>query len=459
MQRAIARLMRSSGALAILVLAAGRALPQPATLAFTAVTVIDGRDSVPRRNQNVVVRWGRIVAAGPLSAVRIPAGARVIHGRGKFLVPGLWDMHVHTDVPRGRDVLALYVVNGVTGVRDMAGRWDTLRAWRTDIAAGRLTGPRIVASGPYLEGGDVPIPHLKARTVDEAHAAVDSLIRLGAPFIKVHGQLRPEVYFAIARRARERRVPLAGHVSQAVGAQAASDSGQRSIEHLLGIPVPCTAAESLALVPRYPLQAALGRCTSRDLTPLYQSLVANGTWVTPTLTAAYEIAQWPRRALPGDSVAGYLPDSLKQLIREIFPMPANVPRGADSVGRAMFALRQTQVVAMRRAGVGILTGTDAPLRNAPPGFGLHEELRLLARAGLSPFDVLRAATLEPARWFAATDSMGTIAAGQVADLLLLDANPLVDVRNLARIAAVVAGGRLYDATDRRRILRAARTRR
>ncbi len=440
---------------AIVAVAPGGARAQSAdsqTLAITRVAVIDGRDSLPRRNQTVLVRGHRIVAVGPAASVTVPARATTVDGRGKFLIPGLWDMHVHTAVPGGRETLALYVASGVTGIRDMAGDWTTLRGWRDSIAAGQFVGPRIVASGPYLEGGDVPIPHLLVRSAAEAYAGVDSLVRLGVPFIKVHSQLRPETYFAIARRARERGIAFAGHVPNSVGARAASDSGQRSIEHMLAIPAPCTPAESLALRPRFPVQAALGRCSSRDLGPLYDAFVRNGTWVTPTFTAAVEISLWPNRALPGDSLAHYLPDTLRKFVALIFPMPDSVPPGADSVGRAMFAKRQAQVVTMRRAGVGILTGTDAPLRNSPPGFGLHEELFLLARGGLSNFEVLRAATLEPARYFGMTDSAGTIAPGQLADMVLLSANPLDDILNTRRISAVVANGRYIGPGARRSLL-------
>jgi len=393
-----------------------------------------------------------VASAG--SAV-LPAGARVIDGRGKFLIPGLWDMHVHTAIAGGRALLGLYVANGVTGVRDMAGDWPTLRGWRDDIAAGRLVGPRIVASGPYLEGGDIPVPHLLARTPEEGRAGVDSLVELGVDFVKVHGQLTRETYFAIARRARERGIPFAGHVPRAVGSADASDSGQRSIEHLLAIPAPCTPAESAALVPRYPVQGALGRCSSADLAPLYARFVRNHTWVTPTFVAQVEVAGWPGHSVPGDSLAHYLPDSLRAFVARIFPMPDSIPPGADSVGRAMLAKRMHQVAAMHRAGVAVLTGTDAPLRNSPPGFGLHEEMLLLVRGGLSPFEVLQAATLEPARYFGMLDSAGVVAPGRLADLVLLDANPLEDIRNTRKIRAVIANGRLFEAHDLQRLVRSA----
>jgi imidazolonepropionase-like amidohydrolase len=430
------------------------AVGQP-SIAITRVSVIDGDAPRPRADQTVLIQGSRIVRVGTSGSFAVPTGARIVNGRGKFLVPGFWDMHVHTAISGGRDLLSLYVANGVTGVRDMAGDWDTLRSWRSEIGLGQLVGPRIIASGPYLEGGDVPIPHLLARNAAEASAGVDSLIALGVDFIKVHSQLNAESYFSIARRARERGVVFAGHVPRVVGSAAASDSGQKSIEHLLGIPAECTPADSVALAPRYTVQSALGRCSSEDLAPLYAKFVRNGTYVTPTFTAQVEVAVWPTRAVPGDSLAHYLPKAVRDYVAQIFPMPDSIPPNADSVGRAMLEKRLRQVAAMQRAGVHILTGTDAPLRNSPPGFGLHEELTLLVRGGMSPFEALRSATLEPARYFGMVDSLGTVASGKLADLVLLDANPLQDIRNTRRISAVVANGRLYIGAERERLLHIA----
>lgn len=443
--------------LAVAVIVASSASPTlgQSTIAITRVSVIDGGAPLPRTDQTVVIEGNRIVRVGPSRSVAPPAGASTVDGRGKFLVPGFWDMHVHTAVSGGRELLSLYIANGVTGVRDMAGDWDTLRTWRSEIARGELVGPRIIASGPYLEGGDVPIPHLLARNAAEARAGVDSLIGLGVDFIKVHSQLNAETYYAIARRARERGVVFAGHVPRVVGSSAASDSGQKSIEHLLGIPAECTPADSIALQPRFTVQGAVGRCSSEDLQPLYAKFVRNGTYVTPTFTAQVEVAYWPTRALPGDTLAHYLPKALRDYVAQLFPMPDSIPPNADSVGRAMLEKRLRQVAAMQRAGVHVLTGTDAPLRNSPPGFGLHEELTLLTRGGMAPFEALRAATLEPARYFGMLDSLGTVEAGKLADLVLLDANPLQDIRNTRRIVAVVANGRLYARAERERLLRVA----
>jgi imidazolonepropionase-like amidohydrolase len=418
-----------------------QAAPPPA-VAITGVTVIDGTDPAPRPDQTVVVRGRHIVAVGPASATPVPRGSRVLDGRGKFLIPGLWDMHVHTDVPGGREVLRLFVVNGVLSVRDMAGTWAQLTAWRREIAAGTLVGPRILASGPYLEGGEIGIPHLLARTPEEARAAVDSLGRLGVDLVKLHGQLSRESWFAALRAARERGLRTGGHVPRSISAAEASDSGLGSLEHLLQIPIPCTPAESLALAPRFPLQALLGRCSSAELAPLFARLGRNRTAVVPTLVASYEIARWPLTDLPGDRFARYLPDTLRRFVAEIFRIPPGIPPGAHRTGRALFAKRLALVGAMHRAGVVLLAGTDAPLRNSPPGFGLHAELALLVQAGLSPFAALRAATLEPARYFGMEDSLGTVAAGKLADLVLLDGSPLRDIRNTGKVHAVLQQGRV-----------------
>lgn len=151
----------------------------------------------------------------------------------------------------------------------------------------------------------------------------------------------------------------------------------------------------------------LGRCTGTGLSPLFARLVRNGTAIVPTLVAAYEISHWPRTDLPGDAFARHLPDTLRRFVARIFPMPSGIPVDAHLTGQALFQKRLTLVGAMHRAGVLVLAGTDAPLRNSPPGFGLHQELALLVRAGLPPFAVLRAATLEPARYFGMQDSLGT----------------------------------------------------
>jgi imidazolonepropionase-like amidohydrolase len=251
---------------------------------------------------------------------------------------------------------------------------------------------------------------------------------------------------------------VAGHVPRSVGAREAVEAGVSSLEHLLQIPVPCTPEETAALAPRFPVQRVLATCTTDDVRPLFAFLAGADARVVPTLVAQLEIASWPRRELPGDAYAEYLPDTLRAFVASIFPMPDSIPADADVVGRALFAKRVAVVGALHRAGVAVLPGTDAPLRNSPPGFGLHAELAWFAEAGLTPWQVLRTATLEPVRWLGLTDSLGTVEEGRLADLVLLDADPTADVAALRRIAAVFADGRVYDAEALDGLLAAARAR-
>jgi imidazolonepropionase-like amidohydrolase len=413
------------------------------------------------RDATVVVEGTRITAVGTAASVRVPSGARVIDARGKYLIPGLWDMHAHLVVPGGRPLLSLYVANGVTGVRDMTSDWPTVRAWRESVRARAIPGPRILSAGPYLVGQRVPIPSLVVESPTQAEAAVDSLSKLGVDFVKVHNAIPRDAWFAAARAARAHGMTFAGHIPQVfpsgnttVTAGEASDSGIRSIEHLTGIDHPCTAAEAEQLKPKSFFHALLGRCATGDVAPLFATLVRNHTWVTPTLVVFTELAQLPKHEMPADSVEHYFSDSLRMLRSMMGATPKEVPADFQPTTKRIFDKRVALVGQLHRAGVAILAGTDAPLRTSPPGFGLHDELRLLVAAGLSPLDALRAATLEPARYFAATDSLGTIERGKLADLVLLDADPLADIRNTRLIAAVVANGQLYDAAGRRALLAA-----
>ena len=417
-------------------------------IAIAHATVIDPAAGSSRPDMTVLVRGTRIEAAGASRSVRIPAGTRVIDATGKFLIPGLWDMHVHTDVPGGRALLGLYVANGVTGVRDMDGDIGRLRTFQRDIAAGSLSGPRMVVSGPYVAGQPVPLPHVLVRTPEEAVAGVDSLARLRVDFIKVHNGMPPAAYFAVAREARRRGMVFAGHVFPPVTPVQASDSGQRSLEHLSGFQNVCVGDDSAMIAGGTGLQRfLLGGCTSEAQGPTFTRLAANHTWITPTLIVMTEIVN--PSVVPNDSLLHYFGDSLQALWRLVSPPAGEVSPAVIDAGARLFAKRLALVKALNDAKVPILVGTDAPLRASPPGFAVHDELALLVRAGLTPLDALRAATSGPASYFAATDSLGSVAAGRVADLVLLDANPLTDIANTRRISAVVANGRLYDSPARR----------
>jgi imidazolonepropionase-like amidohydrolase len=420
-------------------------------VAITHVTVIDVEHGTESRDLTVLLDGPRITAVGPAATTLAPSTVRIIDARGKFLIPGLWDMHVHSVVPTGRQLLSLYVANGVTGVRDMGGDFATIKRWRDEIAAGILVGPRVVAAGPYLEGHDSPIAHIEVHTPDDARRAVDSLSALGVDFVKVHSALSRDAFFAAAREARAKHLALAGHLSRNVTVEEAADSGQRSLEHLLGFVNVCTSAESTSFAGVDPLRRVVfNGCTSRDQGAVYAHLAQVGTWVTPTLATAWEFAVLPKHDVPGDTLSRFISDSLRVYLTQIFDAPPALPADGDVLGRRLFAKRRSLVLALHNAGVRLLAGTDAPMRNVPPGFGLHEELAEFVRSGLMPGAALRAATYEPARYFGALDSLGAIAPGKLADLVLLDADPLADIANAHRIVAVFTRGKVYDraALDR-----------
>ena len=421
---------------------------------ITHATLIDPASGSTRPDMTVIVRGTRIETVGASRSVPVPPAGRVIDATGKYLIPGLWDMHVHMDVPGGRALLALYVANGVTGVRDMDGDIGRLRGFQRAITAGSLDGPRMVVSGPYLAGQRVPIPHILVRTPEDAVAGVDSLARLGVDFIKVHNGMPPAAYFAVAREARRRGMVFAGHVFPPVTPREASDSGQRSLEHLSGFQNVCVGDDSAAVAPATPIQRfLLGTCAREEQGPTYARLAANHTWVTPTLIVQTEIVR--PGFVPNDSLLHYFNDSLQALWRLMLPPPTNTSQPVLDAGARLFTKRLAIVKALRDAGVAVLTGTDAPLRASPPGFAVHDELALLVRAGLSPLEALRSATSTPARYLAATDSLGSIARGRLADLVVLDANPLIDIANTRRVAVVMANGRVYDEAARRALFAAA----
>jgi hypothetical protein len=449
---------------------ASQAAAQPAELALAHVTIVDVESGALRADQTVLIRDGRIAWTGPAGEARIPAGARVVDASGKYAIPGLWDMHVHTSREgRAAHFWPQFVAYGVTGVREMGSYLDSLQYWRARARQPGSGAPRIVYSSPMLDG-DPPAWRHGYGVADSAAAvaAVDSMVALRFDFLKVYSRLSRDAYFSIARRAREHGIPFAGHVPDEVTPLEASDAGQRSIEHLGDdLFIAClpggqalfdafiTARNSGA--PEDSARAIFHRLTEIALRgpdaatcrPMFERFAANGTWITPTLAVHW--GQHPPDELAADPRLRFVPRALARRWVE----------GRDSGEESEIERRINEQMARlvglaQQAGVGILAGTDAS--DEPyvfAGSGVHDEMALMVDAGLTPLQALRTATLNPARYLGAADSMGTVAAGRVADLLLLDANPLDDIRNTMRIFAVVHAGRLVDAAERERLLRLA----
>jgi imidazolonepropionase-like amidohydrolase len=462
-------------------LAAAAAAPAGAQIAITNVTVIDVEAGRPRRNMTVIVDGDRISAVGRASLVRVPRGSRIVSGAGRFLIPGLWDMHAHVD-DQGAWVFPLYVANGVTGIRDMGSHLDRLAEWRAARHRGEAV-PRIIAAGPIVTGVvDDPDPRL-VRVADSVGAiqAVDTLVGRGVDFVKVHDWLTTPTYLGIVAAARRRGIAVTGHVPVAVHPLEAAAAGQRSIEHQLSawadylvyasslestfvrraralIGKPFDPARLIGSWPTPELDSLTASFNHAKADSLAAAMARMGVWHTPTLHVFSTVF-----LLPPDSAASlrsprlrYVPTSLQASLRAILADAAQLSRDtARLAARArMRDLHADMVRRLHRAGVPLLAGTDAvpvyPL--TVPGFTLHDELLALVRAGVPAAAALRAATFEPARYLAATDSLGTVAPGRLADLVLLDANPLLDIRNTSRINAIILRGRLIDGAERRRLL-------
>jgi imidazolonepropionase-like amidohydrolase len=457
-------------------------------VAITHVTVIDVERGRRLPGHTVLVAGRRVRAAGPDAAVRVPAGARVIDGRGKYLIPGLWDMHVHVsdpDIPGPPElVLPLFVATGVTGVRDMgSASLDTILRLRAEVREGARIGPRMVVAGKIIDGAPLVFPpdELLARTPEEGRRAVDSLADRGVDFIKAYEMLRRDVFLAVLDEARRRGLPVAGHVPLTVDAAEASDSGMRSFEHLRNIDLACSArADSLREARAATLEAnagyaggasegtaawsagyGAGEKVRRDIhlaqrrraldtedpsrcAALLARLARNGTRQTATLFIQSEVLDAERQARLGPTLR-YVPGAYRERWERGAASFAALPAARLAGARRWQSWEAALVRRLADAGVPLLAGTDASVASVVPGFGLHEELDALVRLGnLTPLQALRAATLEPARFLGATDSLGTVAAGKLADLVLLDADPLADIRNTQKTRAVVVNGRLLD---------------
>ena len=424
---------------------------------IAGVTVIDGTGAPPRANVDVVIDSGRITAIGPAGRVRSPKRARRVDGRGRWLIPGLWDMHTHA-LPTSASMLALYVANGVTGVRDMGTELPLVLDWRRKIAAGMLVGPRIVAAGAILDVPNIPL-HLGVPRAADARRIVDSLAAAGADFIKVHQRLPRETYFAVAQAAKRTGLPLVGHVPSSVTAAEASAAGQRSFEHLLGVPLLCTPEERASYRATTWQERLLGRCETAGDSAIFRALREQGTWQVPTFVVKRAMVDATDGLGLRDPAVAYAPRDVRALWADttMFPRYVRLPDSVRANVRRLYRKQLDLVGAMHRAGIRVLAGTDAPTPGVVPGWSLHAELEALVETGLTPAEALAAATRGPAEFLGALDSLGTIQVGKRADLVLLEANPLADIRHTRRIAAVIADGRVIDARARQQILARARS--
>ena len=429
-----------------------RSLEANGPIAITNVTVIDTTGGPARPNMTVVIEGDRIAAVGEAGGTKIPKGARAVDGKGKFLIPGLWDMHIHTFfgdwVPGGKEVtLPLFIANGITGVRDMGSDLEPILAARRDVASGALLGPRMIVSGPMLDGPKSQFPAAIAiATPEDGRRAVVMLKGRGVDFIKIQSYVPREAYFAIADECRKQNIAFEGHVPDAIRASEAADAGQKSFEHLIGVfEGSSTIEDDLMKGPKGPARF-LDTYDAAHEAALIQLLSKKQVWQCPTLY--WERGQWLVDAIDvsKDPDAKYAPASWREkswpkftagIIKDLDTDPLPV--------REKFVAHELEIVKrLQKAGVPFLAGTDTPAGvDVLPGFSLHQEMQRFVDAGFTPMEALQTATINPAKFLGRTADFGTVEKGRIADLVLLDADPTSDIRNTRKIAAVVANGRYY----------------
>jgi imidazolonepropionase-like amidohydrolase len=426
------------------------------SLVIQRVTIIDATGEPAQPDMTVLIDKDQIAAIGPWAKVKVPTGSKIVDGRGKFLIPGLWDMHVHGFHPDSGSkaegdtwMYPLHLANGVVGVRAMFGPEDAT-AWRAQHARFGKPSPSVYLASPIIDGPNFTWPgSVVVADAAQARAAVDRYKANGADFIKVYDEVPRDAYFAIADEAHKLGIPFVGHVPEAIRVEEASDAGQKSIEHLTGVAVGASSEEDTLSAMRW---AQAGDFVRKDLraeetydeakaAALFARFIKNGTWQCPTLVVNRSYAHFDDGIFMHREWLKYVPSDM----RDYWMTKSDVKeRSSERWAEAHreFPEELKLVGRMYRAGVAILAGSDTYNPYVFPGFSLHDELSLLVDAGLSPMAALQAATIGPARFMGQADRRGTIEVGKVADLVLLDRDPLADIHNSTSIRAVILGGKL-----------------
>lgn len=461
-------------ALAVFAMAATTVRAQ-SPIVIRNVTTVDVQTGSLRPAQTVIIEGTRTKTMGEAAQLATPKGARIVDGTGKFLIPGLWDMHVHATGPGvDRLFLPVLVANGVTGVREMFGTFRWYADARAMAKRGEIVMPRLVGSGHILDGKPQIWQSVEVADAAQARHAVDSLARGGAAFIKVYSRLTPDEFRAIADEAKKHNLSFAGHVPTLVSVDEALSLGMASIEHLQMFTTACSSQEeafrsalldavaspkgwdSSGVISRLQLPMLRQTFDRERCTALAKRVAASNTWMVPTVVVLHSTTHLDDPSLRNDPRLQYIPEFFKTGWNPAndFRFRAVTPEGWAARKR-IFDEQLSILRILHDAGAKFLAGTDLSNPYLYPGFSLYDELTYLTKNGFSNLEALQTATINPARFLNATDSLGTIAEGTVADLVLLDANPLVDIANVARVHAVIANGVLIDAARRQQILKNA----
>jgi imidazolonepropionase-like amidohydrolase len=421
-------------------------------LVFIGVNVIPMNSDGVLRDQTVIVEGNRFVRIGSRALVALPANARHIQAAGQYMLPGLADMHAHItaseDEATNPDLL-LYLASGVTTLRNMVGSPAHLDL-KKRLNDGELTGTRLFTVSPLLEGEDA-VWSFAIQVVDPADAAakVAEFAEAGYDAVKVYHTLSPEVYESVIEAAQRHHLPVVGHIPFGIGIERALRAGHKSVEHLRGYDIDGVPADVLAVDGgRSPRRFAswLGMSDAR-MEELAQATVAAGAWNCPTFVVNDMLANLEQfAAAAGHPMSRYLPPPVRERLSSNPLAPLFSPEAREMLAKAK--PRQLEFLkALHDAGANLLIGTDSMVHSLVPGFTVIDEIANFVQAGLTEQEAIAAATVEPARYLGTLNSSGTIEPGKLADLILVDGNPLEDIDNLRKIAGVAIGGRWSSQSD------------
>jgi len=429
------------------------------TLRIVNANVVDVSTGQLHPGSTITIRGNRITSVSS-AAGSGQTGERIIDAKGMYVIPGLWDMHTHAffgDSTRESNdlILPMFIANGVTGIRDMGSALDAVLRARAAVAAHTLLGPRMIVSGPMLDGPKVSFPASVAITTPAVgRHIVDSLKKRGVDFIKIQSGVPRDAYFAIADEAKKIGIPFEGHVPDAIRAAEAITAGQRTFEHLIGIFEASSPDEDNYIKDKYDGGAKrpgvfLKTYDAAREARIVQQLAAAHEWQCPTLF--WERGQWlvdtvqvmkdPDIAFAAKSWIASWPGARKSIRKGL---------ASDTLPvRAKFVAHELDIVRrLHAAKVPFLAGTDTPAGvDVLPGISLHLELERFVAAGFTPLEALQTATLNPATYYDKLADYGSVQTGRVADFVFLKSNPLTDIRNTRTIGGVVADGRYLSAAE------------
>jgi hypothetical protein len=448
------------------------ARPQAGKTVFYNVTVIDVQGNKLLKHQEVIVSGGKILAVQPVSKKRLHAEAQFINAKGKYIVPGFWDMHAHVLLDSNyRWQFPLLLANGIIGIREMAGRDMRLaHSLKREMQKGTLPYFHFTASGHLIDGKKVFWPgHLSAPDTSTAIRLVDSLIGEKVDFIKVYSYLEPDVFGAIARRCKEKGLRFAGHVPHKVWVTKAAHAGMATMEHLYGFLIEACAYPDSAMKFRRKnsdnFEAGmseklrtekaragetfmLNNFSESRMRGIAKVLKQNHTYVVPTLVTNRGLYFSNDTAFTNDERTSYLAEETRTFWKEIVQKELQNHSAEDWENfRTRYEVEKKIVKILADENVMMMAGTDFDYAFCFPGFSLHDELALYVECGMKPIDALRTATINPVKYLKMTDSLGTIERGKRADFVLLNDNPLTDITNTKNIFALMNNGKLYSKDE------------